>query len=107
MAVDLEPDEDRQAEPGPRAADLRVVPGDDPARLERLDPAQARGRREPDRVREVDVRDPAVLLQPRYDGTIHLVRNMVWHKIKPSASSVQFISVGCLHRRDICHRVWT
>ena len=38
-----------------------------------------------DRVRQVDVGDPAVLLQARHDGTIHLVWNMVWHKNQPSA----------------------
>jgi hypothetical protein len=77
--VDLEPDEHRQAKAGPGPADLGAVAGDDPVRLQRLDPAQAGRRGQTHRVREVDIGDPAVPLQMGDDGTIHLVWHMIRH----------------------------
>ena len=86
MAGYAQADEDRQAEAGPCPADLGVVSGDDPAGLQRLDPAQARGRRQADRIGQVDVGDPAVALQRRDDGTIHPVWRMLRHEIKRTVS---------------------
>jgi hypothetical protein len=77
LPPDLQADEDRQAEPGPLSADLRAVPGDDAAGLQRLHAAQAGRRRQCDGVGEIDVGDAAVALQLGHDGTIHPVRNML------------------------------
>jgi len=80
VPLDLEADEDGQAEPGPHPADLRAVAGDDAAGLERLHPAQAGRGRERDGIREIDVGDPAVALEPGHDGTINSVRHMLRHE---------------------------
>jgi hypothetical protein len=89
MASDLQPDEDGQPQPGPHAAYLRVVAGDDPAGLQRLDAAQAGRRGHRDRVGEVDVGHPAVLLQLGHDGSIYLVWRVLWHEIEHIACCAQ------------------
>jgi hypothetical protein len=105
LPLDLQPDEDGQAEPGPHPADLRAVPGDDAAGLERLHAAQAGRRRQRDGIREVDVCDAAVLLEPRYDGTIHSVWEMLRHVIKLRTLIAQYHCAEAPYRRHICHRV--
>src|SRR5215469_14689346 len=100
MALDLQPDEDGQAKSGLNPADVRAVPGDDPAGLQRLDPAQARGRRQRDSVREVNVGHPAVLLQRGDDGTIHFVWDMLWHETQCRGEIAQFNAATGVERGD-------
>jgi len=83
VPLDLYADEDGQAEPGAQPADLRAVPGDDAAGLQRLYPAQAGRGGQGNGIREIDVGDPAIALEPLYDGTIHPVWNMFRHEDHP------------------------
>jgi len=80
MALDLQPDEDGQAKSGLNPADVRAVPGDDPAGLQRLDPAQAGRRRQRDLLGQVDIGDAAVPLQDGKDGPVGAVSRSRWHK---------------------------
>jgi hypothetical protein len=105
VTLDRQADEHGQAQPGAGTADLGVVSGDDPAGFERLDPAQARRRRERDGVREVDVGDPAVLLEPGHDGTIDSVWQMFRHETQHIGDITQSCVAWRAQRGEICHRV--
>ena len=78
VAVDLELDEDGQAEAQPRAVELRAVAGDDAVVLERAQPAQARRRREVELLGEAGVGDPAVALE---DLQHPAVDDVQWHDL--------------------------
>src|SRR5262249_28538869 len=107
MTANPQADEDSQAETGPHPADLGVVPGDDAARFQGLDPPQAGGRREADGVGQIDVRDAAVALEGRYDGTIHAIWRMLRHEGKSLTLYTKLCCACRSIRRQICHRVRT
>jgi len=79
MPVDLQPDEGGQAKAGLGPADLGPVALDDPAGLQRLDPAQAGRGGQRYRLGQVDVGDPAVALQGAENGPVDTV-SMCWHE---------------------------
>ena len=60
--------------------DYRRVPGDDPVPLEFLHPSKTRRFRQPDLLRQLDVRHPAVVLQQCQDATFDSIQ---CHEQKP------------------------
>ncbi|MCY1382553.1 hypothetical protein D9M69_705870 [compost metagenome] len=81
VPLDLDADEDGQ----PQADLVRRQPGlvslDDPGFLQQAHAAQAGRRGQPDLFGQLDIRQPAVLLQSLEDAAIIAVQYAFWHEL--------------------------
>ena len=77
MALDLDLDEDREAEADRLAIEDRAVAVDHAVVLERLEPAQAGRRRQVHALGERDVREPALALEDLEQAAVDAIQGHV------------------------------
>ena len=80
MAVDLDPEKYRQAEPDTFAPEHGAVPLDVSVALETPDAAQARRGREADAVGELKIAQPCIRLQGGENSAVDCVKFSFWHE---------------------------
>ena len=85
VPADLELDEDGEVEAQRPRVEQRAVGPDDAGRLELPDAPQAGRGRQPDPLRQLDVRQPAVLLEGGQDAPVDRVEGWGWHVVLPQA----------------------